>query len=559
MNLALIFKNNAMETRSAKKRRLHNNLINIKSETNITGEDRITHLPDAVLYDIFNRLPAPLIETIVRMSILSKKWRNVWYNFPDLDFTKFVTFPEDSNAKILYLKNLGNAINQILSSRNNNSEVRLLRFYASMSFSALNSVIRNAVRLRVQELDMRVETTYNDAFNFPRSIIRNDCLRVLKIKSLYGFRLLPDKIISSGFKNLETLSFSDVHLGIYSSLTDMFTDSTFPKLRKLYLAQCCDMVHLRVACPLLEELVMENCRWLQGLEILSPKLETLRVSNCFRAIDYMDKCWLKIDTPTLRSFVWVNTAIPGKSCWSNLDCLADVTLGLLVSRETLGADRLESASSFLTALSNAVSLTLEQSLVELNSLEVHPSRFSCLANVLKVCPMVHTLTIKINNLNNPPRKFNRPLVQALSYFEQENYWESQIEGLSPLLKYLKFVTIQGVTEYHGMSLAKFTLKYGTVLQDFIIYPGEEDWNTQHERIKSSIMKFSRASIDAKITFHESLLDPKEPAFSEDQLFICGRHMHLRESKTDHMTVAEEQGRKFLGLWFQFTTFHTYAH
>ncbi|KAJ9550012.1 hypothetical protein OSB04_022555 [Centaurea solstitialis] len=577
-----------METRSAKRRKLRN------PSQNNTGEDRITDLPDAVLHHILFLLP---IKSIVQTSVLSKRWRSLWYAFPDLDFTTVIP-SGTALTKFVYLKNLGNVITQILSLRHKLSDVRSLRFCACMTFSGLHTLVRAAVRLRVQELDIRVAT--NDTINFPRSIIRSDCLRVLKVRSCPGLRLPPSRIMRSGFRTLQTLSLSFVHLDNQSCLLDMFTDGSFPQLRKLNLDSCFNLKHLRVGCRLLEELVLDNCSTLQVLEILCPRLETLRVSSCFLAVN-IDNTSFQIDAPRLRTMVWDNSSVTGKSCMQNLGCLHEATIGFLVRPENLDADKLRSVSSFLSGFSHAEFLTLESPFVEvlhyfeyivsfrfdlilnlyilydtnnkysprsiwsqeskfswiqiilknnplatiffhpfvkLKSLELHTIEIRGLASLLKVCPMIHTLIIKITNglkterrdakkgpkepfvvvislllfpficinnrISSPFLQWNNRNVWDLSSSWEEQYWESQTDDLKPLLQFLRVVKIEGFFECENdiMILIKFLLKHGRVLQDLILHPG--DYNSRgyhrHEKFKSRVMGFSRASVDAKLAF-----------------------------------------------------------
>ncbi|KAK9052020.1 hypothetical protein SSX86_028648 [Deinandra increscens subsp. villosa] len=501
-----------METRSAKRRKLRN--PNYSSE-NYTGDDRITDLPDAILHHILLLLP---IKSIVQTSILSKRWRTLWYTFPDLDFTTIIPPGTDYFTKNANLKNLvnGNVITRILSLRDNLSDVRTLRFHACMSFSGLQTLIRKAVRLRVQELDIRVETS--DTINFPRSIITHDCLRVLKMKAYAGFRLPPSRLMRSAFQTLETLSLSYVNLSNQSSVPEIFTDCSFPQLKTLHLKSCYDFNYLRVGCRLLEELVIKRCSLLQGLEILSPRLVTLNVSSCFGAYSIYNT-WFQIDAPRLHTLIWVDNRITSKNSMQNLVCLHEATVGFHVTQQDLSAERLQSLSSFLSGLSHAVFLTLERQFVEImskndplvavffnpfvkvNSLELQTSEVLCLASVLKACPFVPKLIIKITNSYKRERRRNR-LSWDLSSSWEEKHWESQTRDLKPLLHNLKVVKIQGFSEY-DISLVKFLLLHGKVLQDLILYFGEDNSRgyPRHEKLKSRIMGFPRGSADAKLAFH----------------------------------------------------------
>ncbi|KAI3698783.1 hypothetical protein L2E82_42606 [Cichorium intybus] len=499
-----------METRSAKRRKLRSPEHSSGSNT---GEDRISDLPDAVLHHIFCLLP---IKSIVHISILSKRWRALWYTFPDLDFTTIIP-PGTAITKFVYLKKLGNVITQILALREKLSDVRTLRFYACMSFSGLHALIRSAIRLQVQELDIRVAT--NDTFNFPRSIITSDCLRVLKVTSYSGFRLPPSRIMRSGFQKLRTLSLSFVYLDNQSSIVDLFTDCSFPQLTKLYLDSCFNLKHLRVGCHLLEELILENCSSLQGLEIASPRLDTLRVSSCFDASS-INNTWFQIDAPRLNTIVWANSSITTNSCIKNIVCLHEVTIGFLVRQENLDADKLQNVSGFLSGLSHTESLTLESGFVEimlknkplatiffhpfmkLKSLELHISEVLGLACLLKICPMIHTLIINITEGYKAERRWNRHS-RNLSNSWEEKFWESHTKDLKPLLCYLKIVKIQGFSESENdISLVKFLLKHAKVLQDLILCLRDDHSRGyhRHEKFKSQIMGFSRASLDAKLEF-----------------------------------------------------------
>ncbi|OMO99902.1 hypothetical protein COLO4_13044 [Corchorus olitorius] len=135
-------------------------------------------------------------------------------------------------------------INQVLALRDKHSDLRILRVRASLSFSRLNGLIRLAIRQNVQELDVEVAT--NDYFNFPRSVISSETLRVFKLRSRSpGFRLPPPPVMKAGFRSLQSLSLSLVYLSSQPSLLDLFTDSSFPRLKKLSLDNCFGLKNLK--------------------------------------------------------------------------------------------------------------------------------------------------------------------------------------------------------------------------------------------------------------------------------------------------------------------------
>ncbi|XP_059284133.1 putative F-box/FBD/LRR-repeat protein At4g03220 [Lycium ferocissimum] len=518
-----------METRSVKKKRLLDEIYASFS----CGEDRISDLPDAVLHHILFFLP---IKSIAKLSVLSKRWRQIWHAFPDLDFTT-INVPSSANStpkvgpnsrnKKLQNTNwtsIGGAdfIDQVLSLHDKNSGIRVLRFRANLSFSRLNALIRGAVKHNVQELDVEVAT--NDYFNFPRSAINSDSLRVFKLKSKYpGFRLPPSSIMKNGFKNLFSLSLSCIIMYEQPSLHDLFTDTSFPLLKKLNLDGCSGLMYLHVSCRVLEELILENCFQLEHLDITGPKLEKLSVKSCFDS--YTSGTEVKIVCPRLKRIIWSNNTITDQSCLENLTSLIEALIGFFVLLEDLGAMKLRSMNDFLSGLSHSHSLVLENQSVEilsknnhlagislrpftkLRSLELqtgfHKHNIPGLANLFRSSPATNTLILKITNEHNiQRRKWNRDLWQ-LSNSGEERFWESQSNAMNSFLQHLKVVKIHGFSECESdVSLVKFLLKHGKVLQEmFLCAELSKSRDSLHrEKIKSQIMGFSKASCNAKIVF-----------------------------------------------------------
>ncbi|XP_009606348.1 putative F-box/FBD/LRR-repeat protein At4g03220 [Nicotiana tomentosiformis] len=518
-----------METRSAKKIRLLNEIYESFSSC---GEDRISDLPDAVLHHILFSLP---IKSIAKTSVLSKRWRYLWYTFPDLDFTT-INVPSSINSTPKVSPNshkklhttwsniAGGAdfIDQVLSLREKNSGIRFLRFRANLSFSRLNSLIRGAVKHNVQELDVEVAT--NDYFNFPRSAISSDSLRVFKLKSKYpGFRLPPSSIMKNGFRNLFSLSLSCIIMYEQPSLHDLFTDSSFPLLKKLNLENCSGLIYLHVSCRVLEELTLENCFQLEHLDVTGPKLESLSVKSCFDS--YTSGTKVKVNGPRLKRIIWSSNTITDQSCLENLTSLIEALVGFFVLLEDLSAMKLRSVNDFLSGLSHSHSLLLENQSVEILSKNNHLAGISLrpftklrclelhtgfrkhnipgLANIFRSSPATNTLILKITNDHNiERRKWNRDLWQ-LSNSGEERFWESQSHAINSFLQHLKVVKIYGFSECESdVSLVKFLLKHGKVLQEmFLCAEISKSRDSLHrEKIKSQIMGFSKASCNAKIVF-----------------------------------------------------------
>ncbi|TYH33670.1 hypothetical protein ES332_D13G074900v1 [Gossypium tomentosum] len=514
-----------METRSAKRKKYW-----LEGEN---GIDRISDLPDVVLHQILFHLP---IKSIAQTSVLSKRWRSLWISFPDLDFTSINpigvastnapnTKPSIKNKRLLLcphsfsVKRL-DFISQVLALRNKQSDLRILRFRAPLSFSRLNGLIRLAVRQNVQELDVEVAT--DDYFNFPRSVLTSESLRVFKLRSRYpGFRLLPPSVMKRGFQSLHTLSLSLVILYDQPTLSDLFTDSSFPRLKKLNLDACFGLKQLKVSCLALEEFTLENCFQLHGLDVSGAKLKTLQVASCFDA--YCDKSWVKINAPSLRVMVWEYNAITENSSLENLVSAHEASIGFFVLNEDFSVTKIRSVSNLLSALSRLHTLTLEGQCVEvlssrnyianlmhpfdqLKSLELQTGfnkhNLPGLAYLFKCSPALHTLILKIlNDYKIERRKWNKDLWDMPS--SEEQFWESQSQALKPLLNNLSVVKIHGFLECENeVSLAKFLLKHGKALQEMTFFSGHCNYrdSLRRQKIRSQMMGFSRASSNAKIEF-----------------------------------------------------------
>ncbi|XVF01856.1 hypothetical protein REPUB_Repub04eG0125200 [Reevesia pubescens] len=510
-----------METRSAKRKKFW-----FEGEN---GIDRISDLPDVVLHHILFHLP---IKTIAQTSVLSKRWRSLWSSFPDLDFTSInpigvpSTNMKPSNDKITSSHSLSakrmDFISQVLALRDKHSDLRILRFCAPLSFSRLNGLIRRAVRQNVQELDVEVAT--DDYFNFPRSVITSESLRVFKLRSRYpGFRLPPPPIMKGGFRSLHTLSLSLVILYSQPSLSDLFTDSSFPRLKKLNLDACFGLKHLKVSCLVLEDLTLQNCFQLHALDVSGGKLKRLRVASCFDA--YCDKSWVKINAPSLRNMVWEYNAITQNSSLENLISVHEASIGFFVLHEDVSVAKLRSISNVLSGLARVHCLTLESQCVEmlssknnyianvmhpfnnLKSLELQTSlnkhNVPGLAYLFKSSPTLHTLVLKIvNDYKIERRKWNKDLWD-MPTSEEEQFWESQIQALKSFLNHLNEVKIHGFLECENeVSLAKFLLKHGKALQEMTLFSGHCNYrdSLRRQKIRSQMMGFSRASSNAKIAF-----------------------------------------------------------
>ncbi|KAH6764451.1 hypothetical protein C2S51_015700 [Perilla frutescens var. frutescens] len=247
---------------------------------------------------------------------------------------------------------------QILSLLEKHSDVRVLRFRAFLTFSRLSDLICHTVKHNMQELDIEVSTC--DYFNFSHSMISRSTLRSLRLKSCHpGFRLPPLEIMKEGFQSLSLLW---IILHDQPLLTDLFTDSSFPSLKKLHLESCFELKNLRIKSPALEDLSLESCFQLQDLEICLYKLEKLRVLSCFDA--YSVTSHVKIEAPNLGIMMWSYNAVTEKCFLHNLTLLHEAFVSFFLLQEDLSATKIISVWNFLAGVSHCKSLALESQCIE---------------------------------------------------------------------------------------------------------------------------------------------------------------------------------------------------
>ncbi|KAK4787092.1 hypothetical protein SAY86_010925 [Trapa natans] len=537
----------AMETRSAKRRKLLFLECSAMMTTTLTvqpggrgegeegGADLISNLPDDVLFRILDLLS---IETIARMSLLSKRWARIWQSFPDLDFTSVrlksadhaesirnlirskcrrFSFDRQRVQNFLYLYDC-DFISNVLSLRSKaGSDIRTLRFGAYVSLTHLNKLIRQALRWNARELD--VEFATEDYFNVPKCVISSESLQALSLKSQFpGFRLPYLSIMNGGgFRSLQVLSLS---LMLTEGDLDIFKDSAFPVLRKLYLCECHDLRRIRVNCSLLEDMTLEKCFILETLEVRGARLERLRVANCFYSV--REKSFVKIDAPRLRVVEWEKNYLTEDCSLQNLKALRQASLHFLKLHEVVPAIYLSAVRNFLHGLSHVRCLILDTlcmklltqknlgpllPFINLECLELRTflthSIIPALHFLLKSSPSLHTLILNITDHcghSRNERKMQDKDLLNTTYSEEEKHWETEMSVMALFLENLKVVKIRGFMGCKAeVGLAKFLLRHGKALEEMVLCSFNRD-ALHKDRNKSQILSYSGSASNAKISF-----------------------------------------------------------
>lgn len=142
---------------------------------------------------------------------------------------------------------------------------------------------------------------------------------------------------------------------------DIFNDSAFPVLRKLYLSECTDLRHVKVNCSALEEMTLEKCFVLNTLEVAGSRLERLRVASCFHSLS--GKSSVKVDAPRLWAVEWEQNHLTADCSLQNLTALHQASLlflyGLTKLHEAVPTIKLRAAWNFLHGLSHVQCLKVD--------------------------------------------------------------------------------------------------------------------------------------------------------------------------------------------------------
>ncbi|KAK3445974.1 hypothetical protein EUGRSUZ_A01743 [Eucalyptus grandis] len=540
-----------METRSAKRRRLSLLQDGTGDHDASSGQPtrhrrQISDLPDDVLRHIFTFLP---IKSIAKTSLVSKHWAALWRSLPDLDFTTIESSDRGISAleklimsnrpnlefpqgflKFLYIVDPEqDFIRQVLRHRSRSPQprdgLRLLRFCAYLSFTRLNNLMRDAFRHMVKTLDIEVAT--NDYFNLPKRVATSEHLQAFRFVSRFpGFRLPPLSTMKNGFRSLRKLHLSGVILYNQPFLLDLFTESSFPALRKLSLSRCLGLEKISIKCGALESVVVKNCSKMNFLEVRGPKLERLRVSGCFPRGRHM--CVLNIHAPRLDVLDWEGSDVPDHCCVHNSNPAIRVSLGFLsIKVEDIDEKPARSLLRFLSRISHARSLRMDSLSIKIlgnmdglevlrpfeNLAHLELSTFTGrayippLVSLFMNAPFVECLHIKLvpdhNMRKNVQLDGNLAHLWDESVSEEEKQWEIRSKAIGSFLDHLNVVKITGLLDCEEeVSLTKFLLRHGKSLNKMILCleAGKVKDSILKKKIRSRIVEFSKAASNAEISF-----------------------------------------------------------
>ncbi|XP_071696576.1 F-box protein At4g22280-like [Rutidosis leptorrhynchoides] len=233
----------------------------------------ISSLPDCILHHILSFMPT---KEVVKTSVLSTRWKNLWASVPNVDFDDALLYASEMDGRRPpKVTSFVKFVYRVLRLRDaSNLEKFRLSCRVCFGASIINTWISIAIMHNVRELDLCLLA--EDPSVIPQSLFDATSLVSLKIE-MNCVLILPSRI---SFPCLKTL-----HLSLVTFPNDESTEKLF------------------LGCPVLQELVLIDCDWfnLKNIMISSSTLKKLTIDDLsyYGLLDEHSGCKIKIHTANL--------------------------------------------------------------------------------------------------------------------------------------------------------------------------------------------------------------------------------------------------------------------
>ncbi|PRQ30793.1 putative F-box domain, leucine-rich repeat domain, L domain-containing protein [Rosa chinensis] len=194
--------------------------MDLDSKRQAIAEDRISALPDAILCHILSYFEPEYRKCAVRTCILSKRWKNIWPYVLNL-YLNYEDF--SSSADFIAFVDRALLIRDSLSIQKFHLHCNSCQ---AEDFPRIDSWIRSAIRCKVIELYLSVDSDREDMFELPESLLTCETLMVWKLWSNYII-----KIPKAGcYPSLKSLDVEFMHPSLFNPDNDVMDFSQFPAL-----------------------------------------------------------------------------------------------------------------------------------------------------------------------------------------------------------------------------------------------------------------------------------------------------------------------------------------
>jgi len=227
----------------------------------VESVDRISHLPDHVIYHILSFLRNS--KDAIRTRCLSKRWRTLWISYAVLIF-----YEQKFAAGIgLFRQHVADSLHTYLA---NNSQIQKFLLHMT-SFDMtdaplVDSWLTSAVSQDIKEIDLQIGFNDINRYTLPEVVLSSETLTGLRLSGCIlrrcGNIMLP---------RLQKLYLRKVHLG-EQFVTNLI--SCCPSIEDLRFVQCSGLKFLFIYCHSLSRVEIHNCNQLKTVDILAPNLDT---------------------------------------------------------------------------------------------------------------------------------------------------------------------------------------------------------------------------------------------------------------------------------------------
>ncbi|OVA16880.1 F-box domain [Macleaya cordata] len=308
----------------------------LKGQSNMCqGGDMISKLPDSLLHHILSFLTT---KCAACTCILSKRWRYVWTNTPNLDFLHW----RSPTAKDLHLEteSFMGFVDGILIFRNTPIKKFGLKCDELCDESRMNAWISTVLMRKVEELNLNIKG--DKPFLIPLSLFT--CISLIELTlQTYSFLYLPRTI---SFPSLKILRLFHIIFRDESLTEQLFHNS-----------------------PVLEELILSDCTWLnmKTVCISAPSLKCLCIDGPNTAnADGLRNCEVKIHAPSLVSLTY-KASVAKEYVLSNFSSLVDAEIAFVIEKNCWKTGQEEigrSATKLFGGLSDVKSLIVSGETLE---------------------------------------------------------------------------------------------------------------------------------------------------------------------------------------------------
>ncbi|KAF7016001.1 hypothetical protein CFC21_029700 [Triticum aestivum] len=232
--------------------------------------DRLSALPDDILHSILLRLPST--PAAARTCVLSRRWRGIWAQLPE------IRFPFPSNPAV---------VGPALAASAAGPALRLLHV-ACRDDTGANAWLRTAASRLIAGGELYFykrtpgeEKGQAEALSWQCRNFELPCFETAaKVWLRLGFvdlELPPTGV----FARLTELRLEHVNLERGFQLGDMVSSPRCPALRELCIARAWGVVSLCIISQTLERLELDILHGLEELTVVAPMLRALNVHACF--------------------------------------------------------------------------------------------------------------------------------------------------------------------------------------------------------------------------------------------------------------------------------------